>query len=283
MMAMERSSERADHVTLNPLRMLTDFYRHRDLLWQFTLRDIQLRHRGSFLGMLWAVLTPLLMMALYYFVFGLIFGRNYGVLEQESEIEFALGLFLSLNLYQFMAEVLMVAPLVIVNRPNLVKKVVFPLNIIPVATLGAALFHLLISLGLFIVGLAVFGNGFNVNNLWFPVILLPLLFLTMGLSWLLASLGVFLRDISHIMQVVTTVILYASAVFYSASMVPAEIWEFLKFNPLIHIIELSRNVLLWNLSIDLNYLVYLYGLGLLTLFLGYGVFQKLKPAFADVL
>ena len=263
--------------------MLTDFYRHRDLLWQFTLRDIQLRHRGSFLGMLWAVLTPLLMMALYYFVFGLIFGRSYGVLEQESEIEFALGLFLSLNLYQFMAEVLMVAPLVIVNRPNLVKKVVFPLDIIPAATLGAALFHLLISLGLFIVGLAVFGNGFNVNNLWFPVILLPLLFLTMGLSWLLASLGVFLRDISHIMQVVTTVILYASAVFYSASMVPTEIWEFLKFNPLIHIIELSRNVLLWNLSIDLNYLVYLYGLGLLTLFLGYGVFQKLKPAFADVL
>ena len=282
-MAMERSSERADHVTLNPLRMLRDFYRHRDLLWQFTLRDIQLRHRGSFLGMLWAVLTPLLMMALYYFVFGLIFGRNYGVLEQESEIEFALGLFLSLNLYQFMAEVLMVAPLVIVNRPNLVKKVVFPLDIIPAATLGAALFHLLISLGLFIVGLAVFGNGFNVNNLWFPVILLPLLFLTMGLSWLLASLGVFLRDISHIMQVVTTVILYASAVFYSASMVPTEIWEFLKFNPLIHIIELSRNVLLWNLSIDLKYLVYLYGLGLLTLFLGYGVFQKLKPAFADVL
>ena len=263
--------------------MLRDFYRHRDLLWQFTLRDIQLRHRGSFLGMLWAVLTPLLMMALYYFVFGLIFGRNYGVLEQESEIEFALGLFLSLNLYQFMAEVLMVAPLVIVNRPNLVKKVVFPLDIIPAATLGAALFHLLISLGLFIVGLAVFGNGFNVNNLWFPVILLPLLFLTMGLSWLLASLGVFLRDISHIMQVVTTVILYASAVFYSASMVPTEIWEFLKFNPLIHIIELSRNVLLWNLSIDLKYLVYLYGLGLLTLFLGYGVFQKLKPAFADVL
>ena len=283
MMAMERSPNTADHATMNPLRMLTDFYRHRDLLWQFTLRDIQLRHRGSFLGMLWAVLTPLLMMGLYYFVFGLIFGRNYGVLEHESEIEFALGLFLSLNLYQFMAEVLMVAPVVIVNRPNLVKKVVFPLNIIPAATLGAALFHLLISLVLFLVGLAVVGDGLHVRHLWFPVILLPLLFLTMGLSWLLASLGVFLRDISHIMQVVTTVILYASAVFYSASMVPEEIWKFLKFNPLIHIIELSRNVLLWNLSIDFNHLVYLYGLGLISLFLGYGVFQKLKPTFADVL
>lgn len=268
---------------LNPIRIVREFYTHRGLLWQFTVRNIQIRHKGSYLGLLWAVFTPLLMMGLYYFVFGLIFERNYGILEEESAVDFALGLFLSLSLYQFLAEALMVAPIVIVNSPNLVKKVVFPLRIIPVATLGAALFHFLVSIGLFFLGLILFGNGLNINNLWFPVILLPLIFLTMGLTWLLASLGVFFRDISHIMQFATTAILYASAVFYSASMVPLEIWEFLKYNPMIHIVELSRNVLLWNIPMNVTYLFYLYGVGILFFFLGYGVFQKLKPAFADVM
>ncbi len=268
---------------LNPIRIVREFYTHRGLLWQFTVRNIQIRHKGSYLGLLWAVFTPLLMMGLYYFVFGLIFERNYGILEEESAVDFALGLFLSLSLYQFLAEALMVAPIVIVNSPNLVKKVVFPLRIIPVATLGAALFHFLVSIGLFFLGLILFGNGLNINNLWFPVILLPLIFLTMGLTWLLASLGVFLRDISHIMQFATTAILYASAVFYSASMIPLEIWEFLKYNPMIHIVELSRNVLLWNIPMNVTYLFYLYGVGILFFFLGYGVFQKLKPAFADVM
>ena len=268
---------------LNPIRIVREFYTHRGLLWQLTVRNIQIRHKGSYLGLLWAVFTPLLMMGLYYFVFGLIFERNYGILEEESAADFALGLFLSLSLYQFLAEALMVAPIVIVNSPNLVKKIVFPLRIIPVATLGAALFHFLVSIGLFFLGLIFFGNGLNINNLWFPVILLPLIFLTMGLTWLLASLGVFFRDISHIMQFATTAILYASAVFYSASMVPLEIWEFLKYNPMIHIVELSRNVLLWNIPMNVTYLFYLYGVGILFFFLGYGVFQKLKPAFADVM
>ncbi len=277
------SSQYSFWMQLNPWAIFRDLYVNRGLLWQFTIRNVQIKHKGSYFGLLWSAFTPLLMMGLYYFVFGLIFQRTYGMLDDETGTDFALGLFLSLTLYQFVAEALLVAPLIIVNSPNLVKKVVFPLSILPVATMGAALFHFLVSILLFFVGMLIFGRGLGLDNLWLPVIVLPLVLLTMGLTWLLSCLGVFFRDIGHLMQVVTSIILYGSAVFYSTSMIPAEAWSIMRYNPLIHAIDMSRSVLLWDLPLNLLDLSYLYLSGIVAFILGYAVFQKLKSAFADVM
>ena len=177
----------------------THFARKRDLWWQFTVRAVELRHRGSHLGILWAVLNPLLSLALYMFVFGVIFKIRFGALPEEIPVDIALAIFLGLILFHVTAETLGIGPTIIVGNPNLVKKVVFPLEVLPLAQISAFWFHLLISLGLLLVGITVLGRGLTLAGLlWLPVVLLPHLLLTMGLCWFLAAVGVFFRDITQV-------------------------------------------------------------------------------------
>jgi len=258
--------------------------RRRDLLWQFTLRAIEMKHRGSYLGVLWAVLNPLLMLTLYFFVFGVIFGGRFRVLPDETRMDFALGVFLGLIFFHVLAETISVAPTLIISNPNLVKKVVFPLEVLPLAQLGASWFNFLISLGLLLIGMTAFGRGVPLGGLlWLPVITLPHLLLTMGLGWFLAALGLFFRDVQQVIQFVAQIILYASAVFYSIHIIPPEYWAVLKWNPLLHTVDQARNALLWNLPVDLRHLGYTYAAGVAVFMLGGWFFKKMKPAFADVI
>ena len=128
-------------LAIEPMRMVAGLWTRRDLIWQFTRRAIEVRHRGSRLGPLWALLNPLSMLALYFFVFGHIYGTRFGSLRSETELDFAVALFLGLSLFHVFTEVLAQAPTAVLNQPNFVKKVVFPLEILPVAQVGAALFH----------------------------------------------------------------------------------------------------------------------------------------------
>ena len=261
-----------------------DLARKRDLWWQFTVRTVELRHRGSYLGIVWAGLTPLLMLGLYFVVFGLIFGSRFGVLPDETHIDYALAFFLGLILYQMVAETLGVAPTVILANPNLVKKVVFPLDVLPLAQLGATWFNLAISLTLLVLGAIVFGRGISVAGLvWLPVILLPLLILTAGLSWLFAALGVFFRDLAQVMPFITQIVLYASAVVYPVARIPDYVYVFLKWNPLLHSVELARDAPLWDRPLNFTHLGYTYVASALVFVLGRWVFLKLQPAFADVI
>ncbi len=264
---------------------ITDLWRHRELLWQFTLRNIELRHKGSYLGFIWAVLNPLLLLGLYVFVFGFIFGGKFGVLANETRIEFGLGLFIGLAVLQLIAEVIGVSPTVIVSQPNFVKKVVFPLEILPVAGAGASIFHFLVSMCLVTLGIAFAGPGLSWSALWTPVIMFPFILLVVGLSWLIASLGVFFRDIGQAAQFISQVLMYASAVFYPTSLIITKAptaWFFLRFNPVLLAIEDVRGVLLWNLPLNIRHLAFLYLCGLIGFWGGHAVFARLKPAFADV-
>jgi lipopolysaccharide transport system permease protein len=261
-----------------------DLARKRDLWWQFTIRTIELRHRGSYLGIIWAGLTPLLMLALYYVVFGKIFAGSFGVLPDETRTDYALAFFLGLILHQLTAETLSLAPGVILANPNLVKKVVFPLDILPVAQLGATWFNLIISLGLMLIGAVTLGRGVTVAGLlWLPVILLPLLLLTAGLGWLFSAVGVFFRDLGQIMPFIAQVVLYASAVVYPIAKIPPEIWMFLKWNPLLHSVELARDALVWNTPLNLTHLGYTYVVGTAVFLGGRWIFLRLQSAFADVI
>jgi lipopolysaccharide transport system permease protein len=265
---------------------LTKLWQHRELLWQFTLRNVELRHRGSHLGLVWSFLSPLLLLGLYVLVFGFFLEGTFGVRPNETRVEYGLGIFFGLTLFHFVAEILGVAPGLIVGNPNFVKKVVFPLEILPAASVLGSVFHLIISLGLVLAGIVLWGPGLGQGALWLPVILFPLVLLMLGVSWLFSALGVFFRDISQMIQFLSMALMFSSAVFYPATKIaessPAA-WAVLRFNPVLLANELARDAALWSRPLNFDYLFYLYAVGLAACYLGYAIFRRMKPAFADVL
>lgn len=258
-------------------------WRQRSLIWQFVVRNVELRHKGSHFGLIWSFLNPLMMLSLYVFVFGYVFGGRFNAIPGETRVDYGLGIFVGLSLFHFVAEVLGVAPTVIVSNPNFVKKVVFPLEVLPTATVGASFFHFLVSIALAVTGIAILGPGLQWGMLWLPVIFLPVMLWCLGIAWFLSGIGVFFRDIGQVMQFLTMALMFASAVFYPVSAIPEPAWAILKFNPLIHAIELSRDAALWGIPISLEKLGFLYATGLAACMAGHWVFQKLRGAFADVL
>lgn len=267
----------------HPLAFAASIWQHRNLLKQFTLRNVEMRHKGSRLGLIWSFLNPLLMLGLYVFVFGYIQRGQFGVLPNETPLDFALGIFVGLTVFHLFSEVLGTAPTVIMSNPNFVKKVVFPLEVLPAASVGASLIHMLGSLTLALIGIAIVGPGLTANIFWVPVILFPLVLLLLGVAWFFAAVGVFFRDIGQIVTLLTIGLMFASAVFYSASTLPAPAWAILRFNPMLLAIELMRDATMWNQPIRLLHLAYLMGVGFVAAIGGYWCFRKMSPAFADVL
>ena len=257
-------------------------WRHRSLVWQFIVRNVEVRHKGSHLGLVWSFANPLLMLALYVFVFGFVFGGSFNAIPGETKVDYGLGIFVGLSIFHFVSEVLGQAPTVIVANPNFVRKVVFPLEILPVATVGASFFHFLISIGLALLGVAFLGPGIGTGVLWLPVIVVPVLLWGLGVAWLLSALGVFFRDINQLVGFLTMALMFASAVFYPASKIPPEAWAVLRLNPLIHAIELSRDAALWGLPMSIPHLAYLWASGVTACIVGYYTFRRLRTAFADV-
>jgi lipopolysaccharide transport system permease protein len=267
---------------LSPLT--ADLWRHRGLLRQFTLRNVELRHKGSHLGLIWSFLNPLLLLALYVLVFGYIFGGSFKPeAVAESRIEYALVVFLGLAMHHFVGEVLAVSPGLILGSPNFVKKVVFPLAVLPAASVGSAALHFLITLGLVLTGALVTGVPLHWGVLWLPVLLLPLLMAAYGLALGLGALGVFWRDVAQITQFASLVLLFASAVFYPLSKIPPGTWLVLRFNPLLLAIEAARGAVFWGHPVNLTHVAYIYGCGVAVFVIGGILFQRLRGSFADVL
>jgi lipopolysaccharide transport system permease protein len=259
-------------------------WRNRQLIAQMTRREVVGRYKGSAMGLAWSFFNPVFMLVIYTFVFSEIFKSRWsGVGENESKTLFAVVLFVGMIVLGLFTEVINRAPNLILGNANYVKKVVFPLEILPVVTLGAALFHSLISL---LVLLAAFA-GFNGYVPWtaalVPFILLPLLIVTLGAAWLLASLGVFLRDVGQFIAIVTMVLTFVSPVFYPVSAVPASFQRVIRANPMTFLIEQAREVLIWGHLPDWQGLAIYTAGALLFAWLGYAWFQKTRKGFADVL
>jgi lipopolysaccharide transport system permease protein len=265
------------------LGTLAMLIKHRRLLWQFTVRNIELRHKGSQLGRIWSFLNPLLMLGVYVFVFGFVFPGRFQPKHAEPRIEYALVAFLGLSIYHFVAEIIGTSPQLILSNPNFVKKVVFPLEILPLASVGAALFHFVITLTLVFVGALIAGVTITPESIWLPVILLPLLAITVGAALTLSALGVFWRDVFQVTQFFLLILMFASAVFYPVTQIPAAVWTLLRFNPFIHVINESRSVVFWGYPPNFIHLAYLYGCGFLALIIGFALFRRLRSSFADVL
>lgn len=281
-MAVVAAKNLCRNLVAEPVGMVAGLWPKRDLIWQFTQRNIQLRHRGSRLGALWALLNPLSMLVLYFFVFGRVYGTRFDHIPGETDFDFALALFLGLSLFHVFTETLSAAPGIVTSNPNFVKKVVFPLEVLPVAHLGSAVFHLLVGLALVLFG-SLFGtSGWSWHLLWLPVLIVPLVLLSAGVGWLLSALGVFLRDIGQVTAFVATALLFGSAVMYPPSKIP-ESFAWLRFNPLLQIVDLARSTVLSHQFPPWDRLAFVYGVGIIVFALGAAVFCLLRKSFAEVI
>ena len=217
---------------------------HSSLLWQFARREVLGRYRGSLLGLTWSFLTPLLMLGVYSFVFVGVFRASWPGAAKAGGLEFALQVFAGLMVFNFFAEVASRAPNLIVEQPNLVKKVIFPVELLTWVTVLSGLFHLLISVISLLFVLLIMRGGLPVTVLALPLVLLPFLPFLLGLGWLLSALGVFVRDVGQAMTMVVSLAMFMSPVFYSVTTLDVR-WQFwMNLNPLTLIIEQVRTVVL---------------------------------------
>lgn len=267
----------------NPIKMVRQLWLHRELIWQFTKREVLARYKGSALGVLWSFITPLLMLTIYTFVFSVIFKARWGnELSDSSQIGFALTLFTGLIAFTVFGECVSKAPGLIVQNPNYVKKVVFPLEILPVSALGSALINSLFSLAILVTVALIANHTVPWTLVFLPLMYLPLILLCLGLSWFLASLGVFVRDVGQFMGLVVQVLFFMTPIVYPTSRIPTDFQFILNLNPLTFIVNHFRRVILWGQVPDWgDFTVMMVATGAVCM-LGYIWFMKSKKTFADV-
>ena len=235
------------------------------------------------MGLAWSFFNPVFMLAVYTFVFSVIFKSRWGVGGEESKTQFAVVLFVGMIVHGLFAEVLNRAPSLILGNVNYVKKVIFPLEILPIVNLGAALFHSFISLVVLLMAFAIFNGYIHWTAVFTPLVLLPLVILTLGLSWMLASIGVFLRDVGQTIGIITMVMMFLAPVFYPVTALPEEFRPWIMANPLTFIIEQTREVIIWGRTPDWQGLAIYTSAAIAVVWAGYAWFQKTRKGFADVL
>ncbi len=266
----------------NPLKMGQNLWAHRELIGQFSKRQVLQRYRGSYLGLLWSFATPLALLLVYTFVFSVIFKARWQGMVSDNHGEFALALFAGLIAFNIFSETVIAAPSLITGNANYVKKVVFPLEILPVSILGSALFHSLFSLTILLIGSLIIRGQVPWTLVFLPLMYLPLIFLTLGLGWFFASLGVFIRDIGHLLGVVVQMLFFLTPIFYPLEAIPFPFRYMIYANPLTFIVNHFRRVALFGQAPDWGEFLIMTGLMLGVCLLGYIWFMKSKKTFADV-
>jgi lipopolysaccharide transport system permease protein len=260
----------------------------RQLLWQLIRRDIAGRYRGSFGGLAWSLITPVLLLGVYLFVFGYVFNPRHAAGAAAGGpgagiVQFGLSLFCGVLVHGMFAECLVRSPGVIVGQPSYVKKIVFPLELLPLVTVGSAMFHLVVGLAVLLLGVLVLHAAPGPYALLVPLALVPLVLMSAGVAWLTASLGVYLRDIGQLTGLAATMLMFLSPVFYPVEALPAQ-WRWLALaSPLTVPIETLRDTLLHRRMPDMASLAAYWAVALVVFALGWLWFAKTRRGFADVL
>jgi lipopolysaccharide transport system permease protein len=255
---------------------------HRSLTWELTKRDVLGRYRGASFGLLWSLISPFLMLMIYTFAFGTVMGSKWPAVQQGSA-SFSIILFSGLIVHGFFSECLTKAPQLIVGTPNFVKRVVFPLEILPWPLLLSAGFHTLANLLVFALLQWAMDGSVPATVVLFPLVLLPLFAACLALVWLLSALGVYLRDISQVTPMLSLAMLFLSTAMLPASAVPEEYRALFELNPLSFIMDQARAVMVWGEWPDWRGLAIYFGVSLLLCVGARGVFSRLRRGFADVL
>ena len=259
---------------------LRDFWANRALLHRMVKRDVRGRYQGSIFGTIWSFATPLLLLCAYWFILGVVLQARFGATPQ---VAFPVVLFAGLVTHLFFAEVLGRATGLIFEHATYVKKVVFPLAVLPWMTLATAVFHLCVNLSILLVGQLIIVGSIPTTWPLIIVVLLPVLPLLLGLSWLLSAVSVFLRDIQQVVPLLLTLMMFASPIFFPMEMVPESYRPFLYLNPTTVIIQQVRAVTIHGQLPDFSLLGIYSIFALLVMGVGYWVFARTRKGFADVL
>jgi lipopolysaccharide transport system permease protein len=252
-----------------------------DLIFSFARRDLLGRYKGSALGIAWAVLTPVVMIAIFTFIFAGIFGARFGA--SHSHWDYALYLFCGLLPWTMFQDTIQRAATTIVEHANLVKRVVFPLETLPVAQALSALGNQLFGTVALLLATALIHRELHLTILWLPVLLVPQLVATLGAAWLVASLGVFLRDMAQGITLILMAWLYLTPIIYPESIVPARYRPFIDANPFTALVRSYRRIFLEGAAPDWTSLAYFSAFALVLFVFGYWWFAKTRRNFADVI
>lgn len=264
------------------LRFLHSLHIYRELIWQLAERDVNSRYKGSMLGWSWSLVQPLLTLCVYSFVFSQIF-RSRWEGSEGGIVGYAVNLFAGLITFGIFSESLNKSPDLVSSQPSYVKKIVFPVEILPVVNVTSTTFHSLTGVAILALFQLISWHHIPITILWLPIVWLPLLGLCLTCSWVLAAIGVFIRDTSQIIGVVTSLLMFLSAVIYPASALP-ERWQMVaRVNPLITIIEETRKVAIHGSNPSPLYLTLGLALSIAGCELGFRIFQKAQRGFADVI
>ena len=265
----------------SPSFLLSSAIRNRGLIGQLIRQDVVGRYRGSILGVFWAFLQPLFMLFIYTLVFGKFFQARWG--NSGSTWDFALVLYSGLIIFNLFAESVMRAPSLVATNPNFVKKVIFPLEILPFVSAGSAFFHTAVSIIAWLCFYLILKGFPGVTILYLPLILTAFLPIILGVSWFLAAAAVFFRDISQMIGMITQAFLFLSPVFYSLQIVPEPFNFIMKLNPLTIIIEQARIVMLFGGKPDFAAILVYLIISTAICWLGFVFFQRLRLYFADAI
>lgn len=263
--------------------LFASFWKNRSIIGQMVKRDIVGRYRGSVVGIFWSFFNPLLLLLMYTFVFSVVFKAKWSIDVTESRSQFAILLFIGMIVYGILAETLVRSPTLILLNENYVKKVVFPLEVLPVIALCSSIFHSLISIAVLSLAILFFYGFLPWTILLLPIVLLPLTILTLGFGWILAWLGVYLRDIAQPISLLVTILLFASPIFYPASAIPEKFRVWLILNPLTFMTEQARKVAFFGELPNWQGLVLYSLVSIVVAWFGFISFQKTRKGFANVL
>jgi len=264
-------------------RALHQTWLQRQLFFKLLRRDFAERYRGSYLGVLWSLLLPLLSLLVFTFFFGVIFKTRWAGRGDGSLDELVLILFVGLALYNFLAECLGRAPSLILSHQNYVKNVIFPLEMLPVVMVASSLLTLAVVLLVILLLQAILGTGLTWTAALLPVTVLPLVLFVLGLGWFLSSLGVYIRDIQQLIVPLVQLMMFLSPVFYPIEALPESVRPWLQLNPLALVIEQTRGVVLFGQPLAWWPYLLCLGASALTALLGAYWFVRTRRGFADVL
>ena len=248
----------------------------------FIMRDLQGRYKNSWGGLLWLVIQPIIMLSIYTLVFQHILGVRWGT-QSTSGVDFALNLYLGLVVFNIFSESLQAAPTVLRAHSNLIKKVRFPIRILPSIPVGMALCDAALGLTIWLV-IYMFVLGLPpLTALYLPLVLLPLILFVIGLCWIIASLSVYMRDITQIVRFTVTGLLFLSPIFFPLQSMPADLQAILSFNPLAIEIEMLRGIMVGGIAPDAVTYIGFLAFSLLVYAAGYCWFTLTSDGFVDVL
>jgi len=257
------------------MTLFKDLYKYRELLKTNIKKDITGKYKKSFLGILWSFISPLLQIAVYAFVFQVIL---------KSEIpNYTVYLCCGLIPWQYFSAVIMRGAACVIDNGNIIKKVYFPREILPISVVTSEGVNFLIST-IIILGFAIFGGiGLSINILWYFVVLIIQYIVSIGFAFIVSSFTVYFRDLLHLLSIIIQLLFYATPIVYATSAVPVELQWIVKINPMSYLIDAYRNIFYNKMPPEITELLICLGMGLALCVIGYFTFRKLEKRFVEEL